>query len=373
MRLNPDSLSLIVGEEYALSPEGNISITGDIIWSTSNNLVATVDQEGHVKAVASGKAVISAQVSGCAAFCDIVVCNEVPDVESIRFGEDDYKLAVGIGEQLVVEVSPVSQDVPLVWSVEDPSVASVDAEGFVLGLAEGNTKVMVQAGQVSAECNLTVCKLAGIGDYYYSDGTYSYDLDKTKEAIGIVFLVNSDGCSGKIMSLDEEYTTWGPTDVTTYAREELNGLVNMATLQSLQGWPDDFPAASKCADRVTGGLDWYLPATMELRQIYAAAFGRRWVLSGADESKGEVNDWGTGHAFDGFDDENNLKKREEFNARITAVDGAAPFGKEEWHYDYWSSTEQDYGLIYCINCDTGLVSISFSSNKYNRIRPVAIF
>lgn len=373
LTLEPDSLSMNVGEERPLALHGNIPVSGDVIWNTSNDIVAAVDKDGIVTAISEGMAVISAQSAGCVAFCEVTVTDDAAKVEKVEFVTKQCRIAVGLGEQLVAKAYPEGQDVHLKWSVEDPSVASVDENGFLTALAVGQTEVTVTADEVSATCPVVVCPLAGIGDYYYADGTYSYELDESKEVVGIVFLVNADGCSGKILSLHEEYLEWGPSDVTTNARDGMNGLVNMATIKAIEGWHDSFPAMAMCADKNDGGLEWYLPADMELRQMYAASFGFRLVLSGADATKGEVNDWGIGPSFEGFADEANIKKREEFNARITAIEGADPYATDEWKSDYWSSTEQDYGLIYKIHCDTGLISVMFSSSPNTRVRPIALF
>lgn len=87
------------------------------------------------------------------------------------------------------------------WTSSDPSVASVDEmTGEILALKEGETvitavtceewAVPAGTGHKSASCKVTVRSLGeqlNVGDYYYSDGTWSSDLQGGKTVIGVVF------------------------------------------------------------------------------------------------------------------------------------------------------------------------------------------
>lgn len=87
------------------------------------------------------------------------------------------------------------------WTTDNPDVLSVNEKtGEILALKAGNAEVIVTtvhewavpdgAAQKSAVCKVTVKEPAqalNVGDYYYSDGTWSSSLDASKEVIGVVF------------------------------------------------------------------------------------------------------------------------------------------------------------------------------------------
>jgi hypothetical protein len=80
--------------------------------------------------------------------------------ESIRIEEGDSAAAAAIvrergGDEL--------HDVPVTWSVEHPQIATVDAEGVVVGLRRGTTRVSASSGGVSGVASVTVVR-TGRGD-----------------------------------------------------------------------------------------------------------------------------------------------------------------------------------------------------------------
>ena len=61
VKLNPTSVELMVGEEYTITPA---SSKGTLSYESSNTAVATVDENGVVKAVAKGNATITVTATG---------------------------------------------------------------------------------------------------------------------------------------------------------------------------------------------------------------------------------------------------------------------------------------------------------------------
>lgn len=131
---------------------------------------------------------------------------------------------------------PTYKDVA--WSSSDNEVATVNERtGEITALKAGTVEITattsknwsVPSGTAhkSATCVVTVKEPAlaiNIGDYYYSDGTWSSELDKSKTVIGIVFskanAVSSDshlaadypGCTHGLVISTEEYQTACATD-----------------------------------------------------------------------------------------------------------------------------------------------------------------
>lgn len=82
-------------------------------------------------------------------------------------------------------------------------------------------------------------------------------------------------------------------------------------------------------------MGWYLPAEREAHAFYAGYCGLRWVLSDADASKGEIDDWNYGAP--GMPNANlYASQRTYFNAQLSGATAiGVPLGG---NLDFWTST-----------------------------------
>lgn len=103
----------------------------------------------------------------------------------------------------------------LEWVSSDPSKATVDANGKVTALATGSVVITATTtnsysvpygqAQKTASCTLNITEATvqvNVGDYYYSDGTWSSELDPTKTVIGIVFARANSASSDALLAKD---------------------------------------------------------------------------------------------------------------------------------------------------------------------------
>ena len=108
---------------------------------------------------------------------------------------------------------PTYKDVK--WTSSDETKATVDSYGKVTALAAGTVQITattsnsysVPSGQQqkSATCTLTIKDASvsiNVGDYYYSDGTWSSQLDPSKTVIGIVFARANSASSDALLAKD---------------------------------------------------------------------------------------------------------------------------------------------------------------------------
>lgn len=189
------SLEMEVGETAQLTatvtPED--AENKEVIWTSSNEKVATVDETGLVTAIAVGEASIVAACGNIKTDCPVTVSGKKS--ESITLDKESITLFEGKTEQLTATVLPEdAEDKTVTWTSSDNSIATVDANGLVTAVAEGNATITATNTTLSATCAVTVKKEESsegpnVGDYYYSDGTYSSTLDESKEVIAIVFYV----------------------------------------------------------------------------------------------------------------------------------------------------------------------------------------
>lgn len=117
--------------------------------------------------------------------------------------------------------------------------------------------------------------IAHIGDYFYSDKTYSTNLNTSKTVIGIVFWVDpADPTKGKVVSLDESATMVWSTEKDAFIgtlTEYYNGAANTAATVSYSGYtPEKYPAVAWCLNKNNPSqaeIKWYLPTQGELVQL----------------------------------------------------------------------------------------------------------
>lgn len=133
----------------------------DITWLTSNDKVATVDENGLVLAVGGGKATITALVgiTGSAACTIEVPKSDVPGPGpgpgpsdfTIRLNETSHSFTFGETFQLL---ATTSEDAEVTWAVtEGGNIVTVDQTGLVTaGTVIGSATVTASAKGASASC-----------------------------------------------------------------------------------------------------------------------------------------------------------------------------------------------------------------------------
>ena len=158
--LNEHEVDFDKGESRQLSYEmgpDDINVPLEVSWSSTDENVLTVDENGLVTAVGGGKASIVLNVNGVTDVCEFFShCYPT----GIEITPASASVSVNQSVRLTARLLPedVTEELAFVWSVTDTGIASVDAEGLVQGLSAGNTQVVVTAGAFSAEAELTVTR-----------------------------------------------------------------------------------------------------------------------------------------------------------------------------------------------------------------------
>lgn len=157
--LDRSDCKLSVGDEIVLTATVAPDNATDkaVSWQSSNPLVASVDQGGRVKGLSEGKATVTATAGGQSASCEVTVSQDVIPVASVGLDRTSVTLEEKQRTQLIATVSPGdATDKTVTWSTSDPSVATVDQEGWVTAVKEGSATITAKAGAQSAKCSVTV-------------------------------------------------------------------------------------------------------------------------------------------------------------------------------------------------------------------------
>lgn len=137
---------------------------GQIVWSSSDESVLTVDVNGFVTAVGDGAASITATVDGISATTDVItVTTPVVKVSGVKLNATNLKLAVGCEPStLTATVEPENAaNKNVSWSSSDPTIATVEG-GIVTPVKAGTATVTVttEDGEFTASCKVTVVQPA---------------------------------------------------------------------------------------------------------------------------------------------------------------------------------------------------------------------
>ena len=131
-----------------------------LTWASSDEAVATVDENGLVTAVSKGTATITASAtdgSGVKAECAVRVLRLITE---ITLNPTEKTLNEGTSFKIEATVLPEGADLTaLAWASSDESVATVNENGVVTALRAGTTTITAYAtdgSEVKAECVVTV-------------------------------------------------------------------------------------------------------------------------------------------------------------------------------------------------------------------------
>ena len=175
--------------ELTMKPDDTIQLTATVyptnatnkklVWTSSNDEVAMVTDEGFVLAMAEGEADItatSAENSSIKAVCHIKVENEkepVVTIVGIKFEESPVTISMGDTKKLNVIFNPVdATNKQLEWKSTKTSVVDVDQEGNIIGVSEGKaiiTAKTTDGSDLTINCVVTVVPSTGINDINVGD------------------------------------------------------------------------------------------------------------------------------------------------------------------------------------------------------------
>ena len=328
-------------------------------------------------------------VSGCSD-------KEGPVVEKFTLAENRLEMLVGETAAIETETVPVGveETVFVEWTSSDENVAIVDGIGNVTAVGGGEAVITALCDGIAAKCDIYVYGDPEVGDFYYSDGTYSQDLMAEKTVIGIVFWTGNPSrhdaalrvqqpqcCRGLVVSLTdmrnvawqsgaEEYgrsiSEWldNPDYVSIATGLERNdplnlmlGYNNTRAMEAFNEAPEnaewpvevvqkvmEYRTEVPCPERTSG---WYLPSAKELHLL----------ISGEVDGNVYGNMAGT-----------DVKKM--VNERMDVVGTA-----DRINTYLWSSTEKDAEYAYLIWDDvSGIAAFPAKDNADRmKIRPVLAF
>lgn len=171
--LNKAYCNLKIGQQESLTANVYPKTTryGDVFWSSSNPDVVSVDVNGIITARKPGTATITVKnpYFNKQATCKVTVSKI--EVSGITLAQTNAKVIIGTPRKLKANVLPENAtDRKVKWYSSNISIAKVDQEGAVKGVAYGTATITAQIGDYRARCKVTV--VGSYGTLNYSSGGF---------------------------------------------------------------------------------------------------------------------------------------------------------------------------------------------------------
>jgi serine/threonine protein kinase/alpha-tubulin suppressor-like RCC1 family protein/uncharacterized protein YjdB len=163
VEIEPSQVTVPLGETAALvaapkDASGNTLTGRTVTWSSGNQAVASVAEDGSVTGAREGDAQILAVVEGKRATARVTV-TPAP-VADVTVSPTSASLQVGRRQQLSVGARDARGNSlsgrTVTWSSEDPGVATVNEDGAVVGVKPGQTQVTATIESRHASILVTV-------------------------------------------------------------------------------------------------------------------------------------------------------------------------------------------------------------------------
>ena len=160
--LDQTSVTILPGNSVLLvaTVEPSDAKDSNIIWTSSNEKIATVDSNGNVKAISLGTVVITAITTdgNYKAACSVTVSENVVNVTDISFSKSNLELNTNDVVSLTATITPVNAtNKGIIWTSSNNKVVKV-VNGKVTAMAEGTAIITATTkdGEKTATVNVTV-------------------------------------------------------------------------------------------------------------------------------------------------------------------------------------------------------------------------
>lgn len=170
----------------------NKPVGESIVWTSADEDIATVSEDGKVIAVGIGTTTITAEVAGTSDTCEIIV-----EYDSLTISSNESNYATSIN--LVLEEHPTEtlkvkvedgkyQEVlnaEVTWKSSDVKVATVDSKGKVTAIGVGTTTITAEAAGVSYTCEVNVVAAPKFTDFSKAKYELLFDMNTDLKISGI--------------------------------------------------------------------------------------------------------------------------------------------------------------------------------------------
>lgn len=147
-------LKYAAGDAEADAIEKAAAKLGEVQWTTSDEAIVAIDEDGNVVAVETGEADVTATVGEFSATCKVTVVVAPTEINV----PENLELTIGDeGKALNAKVLPEdATEVEMTYTSSDEKVATVDENGTVTAVGAGECVITTKAANVEAETKVVV-------------------------------------------------------------------------------------------------------------------------------------------------------------------------------------------------------------------------
>ena len=262
----------------AVDANGHSVAVTEFSWSSSDTLVARVDDSGLVESVAEGEAAVTATASEVTGGAELTVVSPLPT--TITVNPDTVALtALGQTAQLAAVVRDQAgramEGVRVAWSSGDTTIAEVDSAGLVTAVGVGETTITATSGEASGEAAVTV--MQSVGSVVVSPAADTVAQGDTLRLVGEAFDENGHRVEGAVFS-------WSSSDASVASVDD-SGLVTGVT--------EGTAKITATAGDASGAAEITVahPDRAALALLYHATRGEGWINNENWLTDAPLGDW----------------------------------------------------------------------------------
>lgn len=130
------------------------------IWSSEDEKIASVDENGRVTPKKNGSTVITCTEEGSGVFAECEITVDTTEVESLKLDSEELTLTLKESKTIKTTIGPSdAANKTLKWESSDESVAKVDSKGKVTAVSAGQAVITcstTDGSDIKQECSVTV-------------------------------------------------------------------------------------------------------------------------------------------------------------------------------------------------------------------------
>lgn len=178
-----------------------------LLWESSDEDIATVNEEGMVTAIEVGCAEITVSCSGLSDVCAVTVVSSTIPTESLSIDQQSLSLKNGNTKVLTATLSPENSTETIQWSSSDESIITIDQTGKTTAKSNGIAYITAESGNCSQTIPVVVHGTLRLEQTDalikpVSFETFSWDPDTVRVARGetatLQFIVYAEESQGHI-------------------------------------------------------------------------------------------------------------------------------------------------------------------------------
>lgn len=162
-----------LGQEVYIGGEYQLKVThtpADLTapaytWESSNPDIATIDNNGKLKALKEGQTTIKVTTSALNLTSSLTVSVLPIQATSIKLDKQTNEITTGESFTLTYKIEPENTtNKSVFWKTSDENIATVSKDGLVTAVSDGDVTITVSLGNLSDECKVKIkpIKVSGI-------------------------------------------------------------------------------------------------------------------------------------------------------------------------------------------------------------------